>query len=259
MPATDRLLAELGEWAAAHGAMPETHRYGPGPEHEAELLLPAGERPHRVAVLLHGGFWRAAYTRSIMRALATDLVQRGWATWNVEYRRVGSGGGAAQTLADVRRAIDSLQTHRGLPETGRLLVIGHSAGGQLALGAASSPAVAAVVSLAGVCDLVSAAHLRIGENATIEFIGASPAQRPDEYALADPLQQLPTGVEVLLVHGDADSRVPVQQSRDYATAAQRVGDECELLELAGVDHFALIDPRTDAWSTVAERLPSLAG
>ncbi len=259
MPATDVLLAELAEWASVRGLMPQTHRYGPGPEHEAELLVPLAERPPRVAVLLHGGFWRAAYTRSIMRALATDLAERGWATWNVEYRRVGSGGGASQTLADVRRAIDSLQAFGGLVNTGRLLVIGHSAGGQLALCAASSPAVAAVVSLAGVCDLVSAAHQRIGDNATIEFIGASPGQRPDEYALADPLQQLPTGVEVLLVHGDADSRVPVQQSRDYATAALRAGDNCELIELAGIDHFALIDPRTEVWSTVAERLPALAG
>ncbi len=257
MSAADVLLGELGDWAAARGAVPQAHRYGPESEHEADLLLPSGEPPHRVALLLHGGFWRAAYTRSIMSALATDLADRGWATWNVEYRRVGSGGGASQTLADVRLAINALQRFRGRLDSRRLLVIGHSAGGQLALCAASSPAVAAVVSLAGVCDLVSAAHQGIGENAAIEFVGAGPEQRPDEYALADPLQQLPSGVEVLLVHGDADNRVPVQQSRDYAAAAQRAGDSCELLELEGVDHFALIDPRTAVWATAAERLPAL--
>jgi acetyl esterase/lipase len=257
--ATDGLLAELEEWAGAHGPAPHTRRYGSGPEHEADLLLGTGLEPHGVAVLLHGGFWGARYTRTIMGALAVDLAHRGWATWNVEYRRIGSGGGAQQTLADVRAAIDAVQGLDGALLTERLLVIGHSAGGQLALCAASVPAVAAVVSLAGVCDLVEAAEEGIGDDAVVRFIGAGPEQRPDEYRLADPLQRLPTGVPVLLVHGDADTRVPVQQSRDYDAAAQASGDRCELLELAGVDHFALIDPRTTVWATVADRLPVLLG
>lgn len=257
--ATDLLLAELEEWAGAHGPAPHTHRYGSGPEHQADLLLSAGLEPHGVAVLLHGGFWGARYTRTIMGALAVDLARRGWATWNVEYRRIGSGGGAQQTLADVRAAIDALRELDGALLTERLLVIGHSAGGQLALCAAAAPAVAAVVSLAGVCDLVVAAEEGIGDDAVVRFIGAGPEDRPDEYRLADPLQRLPTGVPVLLVHGDADTRVPVQQSRDYAAAAQTSGDRCELIELTGVDHFALIDPRTKVWATVADRLPALLG
>jgi acetyl esterase/lipase len=255
--ATDELLAELEDWATVHRAAPQTHRYGVGPEHEADLLVPSGARAHRVAVLLHGGFWGARYTRSIMGALAADLARRGWATWNVEYRRDGSGGGAHQTLADVGAAVDALGTLDGRLDLGRLLVIGHSAGGQLALCAARLQPVSAVVSLAGVCDLVAAADQGIGENAVVRFIGATPQQRPDDYAYSDPLAQLPTGADVLLVHGDADTRVPVQQSRDYAAAARAAGDRCELLELPGVDHLSLIDPRTSAWATVAERLPAL--
>jgi dipeptidyl aminopeptidase/acylaminoacyl peptidase len=255
---TDELLAELKDWATVHGAAPQTHRYGKGPEQEADLLVPPGEQPHRVAVLLHGGFWGARYTRSIMGALAVDLARRGWATWNIEYRRDGSGGGAHQTLADVAAAVDALRTFDGRLDAGRLLVIGHSAGGQLALCSAWLAPVAAVVSLAGVCDLVAAANQGIGENAAVRFIGATPQERPDEYALANPLARLPTGVDVLLVHGDADTRVPVEQSRDYAAAARAAGDRCELLELPGVDHLSLIDPRTSVWAAVAERLPALA-
>lgn len=254
------LLAELQEWAAAHGPAPQTRRYGSGPEHEADLLAPGkGQFPQRVAVLLHGGFWGARYTRTIMGALAVDLARRGWMTWNVEYRRIGSGGGARQTLDDVSAAIDAVRGLDGAPPPRGVLLIGHSAGGQLALCAATEPAVAAVVSLAGVCDMVAAAREGIGDHAAVRFIGADPQQWPDEYALADPLQRLPTGVNVLLVHGDADTRVPVQQSRDYAAVARAAGDRCELLELAGVDHFALIDPRTTVWATVADRLPALLG
>jgi pimeloyl-ACP methyl ester carboxylesterase len=88
-----------------------------------------------------------------------------------------------------------------------------------------------------------------------DFIGGSPAQRPGAYAVADPMQRLPTGADVLLVHGDADDRVPVKLSRRYALAAHAAGDRCELLELAGVDHFAIIDPRSSAWSEIVARLP----
>jgi acetyl esterase/lipase len=250
-------VGELTEWATATGRVPEPHVYGADAEQVADLLLPDGDGPHPLALLLHGGFWRTRFTRALMAALAADLAARGWATWNVEYRRTGSGGGVPQTLDDVRAAIRALPRLSAALEPGRILVIGHSAGGQLGLCVADEPSVAAVVSLAGVCDLRSAAVEQLGERAALEFMGAMPAGRPDAYALADPLGLLPTGVDVLLVHGDADVRVPVSQSRRYAQAARVAGDRCELLELAGVDHFALIDPRTPAWAQVAPRLPAL--
>jgi acetyl esterase/lipase len=253
------LMAELSDWTAARNRPPQTHRYGTGPNHEADLLLPTRGGPHPVVVLLHGGFWRAYFTRALMAPLALDLADRGWATWNVEYRRVGDGGGVPQTIDDVDAAVQALAGLDAPLDRTRLLVIGHSAGGQLGLCLAAMPAVAAVVSLAGVCDLRGAARERIGESAALEFTGGPPQERPEAYAIADPLSRLPAGGRVLLVHGDADDRVPVQQSRDYARAAQAVGDRCELAELAGVDHFALIDPRTDVWATIAERLDELVG
>jgi acetyl esterase/lipase len=253
----DAFLSRLSQSARAAGYEPQTHRYGEGPDHEADLMLPATGATGRLAVLLHGGFWRARYKRSIMEALGFDLVQRGWATWNVEYRRVSEGGGVPHTLDDVRLAIEALRTLDAPVDTDRVLVIGHSAGGQLALVSAPAVAVAAVVSLAGVCDLRSGARDRIGDGAVLDFLGGTPEQRPLEYAIADPLARLPADADVLLVHGELDDHVPVQQSRDYASAARAAGGRCELLELAGVEHFALIDPLTRAWAAVAERLDAL--
>ncbi len=220
----DPLLEALAGWAAAQGRPPTPHRYGPESEQVADLRLPDGAGPHPVAVLLHGGFWRAGFTRDLMAALACDLANRGWATWNVEYRRVGRGGGPIETLDDVRAAIDALTTVEPALDLTRVVVIGHSAGGQLALCGAELAAVSAVISLAGVCDLAAAAHDAIGADAAVQFVGATPEQRSDLYALADPMARLPTGTPVLLVHGDGDDRVPVDQSRTYARAAVAAGN-----------------------------------
>ncbi len=257
-PDLQALLGELADLAATAGARPRAHAYGSDPEQVADLLLPATGGPHPVAVLLHGGFWRARFTRSTMAALAVDLADRGWASWNVEYRRVGNGGGVPETLDDVRAAIRALAHVHDSLDSAHVVIVGPSAGGQLGLCVADEPSVAAVVSLAGVCDLTDAYARAIGESATLEFMGAGPAERADAYRLADPLQRIPAGVPVLLVHGDADQRVPVEQSRRYARAAAVAGDDrCELMELAGVDHFALIDPRTGTWAAIAARLETM--
>jgi acetyl esterase/lipase len=251
-------------------APPLVEAYGPGADRFGELWRPGREGPWPVVALLHGGFWRAPRTLELMRPLAADLAGRGFAAWNLEYRRVGQpGGGWPGTLQDVAAGLDHLAglAAREPLDLDRLVVAGHSAGGHLALWSAARPRLPTgapgagprvvprlVVSLAGVCDLHAGAAEAIGEGAVAEFLGAAPDQAPDRYRLASPLARLPLGARQLLVHGDADPRVPVSQSRAYAAAAAAAGDPVELVELPGVDHMAVIDPASPAWAEVARRL-----
>jgi acetyl esterase/lipase len=249
---TNSQLEELAAWAAAQDRSPQRHRYGNHPDQVAELLMPSRDGPHPVAVLLHGGFWRSRFTRSLMDALAISLGDRGWACWNVEYRR-GPGAGTT-SLRDVQAAMAKLRKLRAPLDRGRVVLIGHSAGGHLALCAAATAGARSVISLAGVCDLDAAVADGLGSGAVREFMGAAPQDAPFAYRELSPMAALPTGARVLLVHGDADDRVPITQSRDYLAAAQQAGDDCALLELPGEDHFSLIDPRTVAFRAWATRL-----
>lgn len=246
------------------------HAYGPDPAQFLELSLPAGRDPAPVAVVLHGGFWRARYGVELARPLAADLVGRGWAAVAVEYRRVGAGGGWPQTLEDVAAAVDLLPD---LPYAPRLdladvTVIGHSAGGHLAAwlagrgrlpagapGAGPRVPVTAAVLQAGVLDLVRAVEQDLGSGAVAAFLGGGPDDVPDRYAAADPVRLLPTGVPVLCVHGTGDATVPLEQSERYAQAATAAGDRVEVLPVAG-DHMAVIDPAGEAWQRTADRLPT---
>jgi pimeloyl-ACP methyl ester carboxylesterase len=223
----DNHLAELDAWAAARDPGCETVAYGEDPDQVADLRRGGGGR---TAILLHGGFWRPQWTRTTTRALAVDLALRGWTSWNVEYRRTR----LEDMLADVASA---------LGRCGPGTVVGHSAGGQLALWAALTGRAAAAVSLAGITDLARAAREGIGANAAVELAG------PDPPAHADPMRLLPLPVPALLVHGTEDDRVPVDYSRSFAAASG-----AELLELPGVGHFEVIDPRSPAWAQVVARI-----
>ena len=252
------------------GAGPRIHDYGPGPHRFLELTLPSDPGPAPVAVVLHGGFWRAAYGVELARPLAADLAARGFAAVAVEYRRVGGGGGWPETLDDVAAALDCLP---GLPDAHRLdltdvTVIGHSAGGHLAAwaagrgrlpegvpGAGPAVGVTAAVLQAGVLDLAAAYRQRLGNGAVRDFLGAGPEDAPDRYAATDPAGLLPTGAAVLCVHGAADDVVPVEQSERYAAAAAAAGDRVELRVLPG-DHMTVIDPASDAWATVGAWMAS---
>jgi pimeloyl-ACP methyl ester carboxylesterase len=225
--AHDDLLAELDAWAEARDPGCETVAYGGHGDQVADVRRGDGERN---AILLHGGFWRPEWTRSTTRALAVDLAVRGWTSWNVEYRRPG----LEDMLADVAAVLE-----RCAPGT----VIGHSAGGHLALWAAATGKAEHVVSLAGVTDLARAAREGIGGNAAVDLAGADPP------AHADPMRLLPLHARVLLVHGTDDDRVPVDYGRAFAAASG-----AELLELPGVGHFDVIDPRSAAWADVVARL-----
>jgi acetyl esterase/lipase len=238
-------------------------RYGEHPDQLANLHLPSSAGSWPVVVVVHGGFWRERWDRTTTTPLARDLAERGYLAWNVEYRRIGQeGGGWPGTLDDVAAAVDALAEVEGA-DLGRVAAVGHSAGGHLALwlAARSSPRVRvrASVSLAGVTDLERAARERVGDSAVPDLLGGAPDDVPERYAAASPAALLPLGTPQLLVHGSDDVLVPPHHSSDYAEAARASGDDVELVELAGADHFDVIDPRHQAWAAVVSRLPQLLG
>jgi acetyl esterase/lipase len=209
-----------------------------------------GANPFPVAIAIHGGYWQARYSKRIQKPTATDLVRRGVAVWNIEYRRLGNGGGWPATFDDVAAAVDLLA---GLDDSrldlDRVTVFGHSAGGQLALWAAarrhSRVRIARVCAQAGVCDMASAG------SAARELLGGSAAEVPERYAQADPMRLVPLGIPILLVHGAEDATVPVKRSRRFAEAARAAGDDVTLIEPNPGGHRTHVDPRTEAWQIAA--------
>jgi len=226
----------------------DVHRYGEHPAQVAELFEPAGES-RGVAVVIHGGFWRAAYDRHLMDDLCRDLAAGGWTAWNLEYRRLGAGGGWPATFDDVGAGT------RAAPPAERLVTIGHSAGGHLALWvAAQDMGVTHAVSQAGVVDLAEAIRLKLSSNVARELIGADPDG--ERLRLASPAELLPLGVPQLLVHGARDDIVPAQMSEAYAARALELGDPVETTILP-CGHFEHLDPREPAWLAVREWLERL--
>ena len=248
----------------------QRHFYGLDRSQFADLYLPAGHRCPGTVVLIHGGFWRSRFGADHLEGVAADLAGRGWVTWNIEYRRLGLGGGYPSTLEDAAAAIDHLVT-LAEADTDRVVAIGHSAGGHLATWAAgrgklapgapgAEPAVhlAGVISLAGVLDLGAAARQKSGNGAVIDFIGGTPSEHPDWYAVADPLSQVPIPAAVRCVHAPADDRVPFAQSVTYVAAAQAVGQDAQLREVVG-DHFSVADAAAPTWPAVIRALEELMG
>jgi acetyl esterase/lipase len=230
------------------------HSYGSHRLQAADLYVPPRGAPWPVAILVHGGSWRAKYGRWVLRLVAADLVRRGFAVWNVGYRRLGrgEGGGWPATFDDVAAAVDSLAgvaAERGDLDLEDVALVGHSAGGQLALWAASrsdsAVAIARVVALAAVCDMSKAQIAR-------DVLGGSPAEVPARYDAIDPIRLVPLPMPVLLVHGAQDRTVPVQRSREYAAAARAAGGDVELVEPPDTGHRAFVDPRSEGWRIAAE-------
>jgi acetyl esterase/lipase len=249
---------------------PVRHAYGSDPSQWAELHLPVTGAPSRgTAIVIHGGFWRSQYGADLGTPLAIDLASKGWLAWNLEYRRVGNGGGWPNTLADVAAGIDLLATLNTGLDPKKIVAIGHSAGGQLATWAAHRaklPAgvpgahpklnVTAVISQAGVLDLSTAALNQVGGTAVPDLLGGLPGQVPDRYRDASPQVQLPLAVPVHCVHDTDDEDVPFSQSVNYVNAAKRAGADAELVQVTG-GHMSLIDTTAPAWQAVLEILAKL--
>ncbi|MGK5730571.1 alpha/beta hydrolase [Streptomyces sp. URMC 124] len=243
--------------------------YGPHPSQVVDFHLPAAPSGVRVT-LLHGGFWREAYDRRHLAPLAAALAARGVEVALAEYRRVGAdgGGGWPQTLDDALRALNVRVRPGGPPS--RHVLAGHSAGGHLALCAASGvvrpPGVDAVVAVAPVADLARARELRLSGGAVDDFLGAGEHRFPGagghrfsgvggHRPQADPVLRGPARVPVTVLHGDADADVPVALSRSYAAAAMRhPGADVILQILPGVGHYAPVTPGTAACGTLLTAL-----
>ncbi len=253
----------------------------------ADGPLPEAGRGRPVVILLHGGFWKAMYTKGLMTQLAADVMDRGWAAWNLEYRRLGGipSGGWPATFDDVAAGIDHLASVAASfsLDLSRVVAVGHSAGGHLALwaaaraalppgapgapgaaGAAGVPGAAGaavrlcgVVGLAPVSDLAEAARMGLGGGAVARLMGGPPERHPERYAVADPAQLLPMGVAQVLVHGERDGAVPIALSRHYVEQAQAAGDPTVLVELPDIGHMELIDPASSAWSATVVHLRRL--
>ncbi len=266
----------------------QTLRYGPGPDQVADLRLPAGPataqagRTPVLVLLLHGGFWRAAYDRVHLGPLAAALAAESFLVCTPEYRRTGQpDGGWPGTFDDVAAAVDRLPglACSVVPSAGaqwRVILAGHSAGGHLALWsagrhrlgpgdrwhrAAAVPGaeVAGVVALAPVSDLAECYRAGLGNDAAAELLGGGPTDQPRRYTVTDPARLVPLGVPVRLVHGTADDRVPFAMSRSFTARAQAAGDDIRLAELPGGGHFDVIDPLSAAWPAVLGAFRSVAG
>nr|MCW2727221.1 alpha/beta hydrolase [Aeromicrobium sp.] len=240
----------------------ETIRYGTDPSQVAELTRPSGASKG-VVVVIHGGFWRSQYDFSLGRPLAASLAADGWTAYNIEYRRVGDGGGWPETFDDVAAAIDALADVE--IDTSTVVTLGHSAGGHLAVWAAGRPKLAgsrwadpgvvvtAAVSQAGVLDLAAATVADLGSGAVQQLMGGTV---DDRYAHADPTALIPLHVPVRCIHGRADDVVPLAQSADYVARALAAGADAELVEVDG-DHMVVIDVDSTVWRRTLEVLDAL--
>jgi acetyl esterase/lipase len=252
--------------------------YGEDSRQYGELRVPGGSGPHPVAVLIHGGCFMAAYANARdLAPMADALKDRGIASWNIEYRRVGHpGGGWPSTYRDVGRAVDQLRTLAGpnALDLDRVVIVGHSAGGHLAMWAAArarvpkeSPIfmaaplpVRGVVNLAGPVDLTANIPGYEGlcrDSVVTMLLGGTPATVPDRYAQASPIKLLPLGIPQVIVIGEHEDFVPRPLVEAYALAAAAAGDSLRLVVIPRVGHFEIASPRASTWSQVESAIRSL--
>ena len=239
--------------------------YGDRALQRGEWWIPELAGPLPTVMLVHGGFWRPRYDRSLEDAVAQDLSERGYLCWNVDY--AGSDHPWPMTLLDVAAAYDHLVTHDRV-DPARIAVVGHSAGGHLALWLASRhrlgpdatgapaphvPRPKLCVAQGAVAALGIAARLRLGDGATQTLLGGGPDDVPDRYAVADPFALLPTQVRTVLIHGTDDDAVPISVAERYVAAATAVGDDATLHRYVG-GHYEHLEPDSEAGDVLRQAL-----
>jgi acetyl esterase/lipase len=248
--------------------------YGNDPLQFADLRLPQGKGPFPLAIVIHGGCWSAQYDLAYMGNMSAALAKQGIAAWTIEYRRVGNaGGGWPGTFEDVAKAADYVrQLAKEYPlDLHRVIAVGHSAGGHLALWLAArhklpktsalySPdpiGLRGVVSLAGIADLAAAGTSTGCDDMGYQLMGGTPEQFVDRYRQGSPAEMLPLGLRQVLVHGEQDKLVPHQLSVDYVSRARQAGDPVELVSVPDAGHFELVVPTTAAWTKVNNAIHGL--
>lgn len=224
--------------------------FGTDPAQIIEVRRGASAAQRPLAVILHGGFWRPDIDRVHIRPMADAIAAAGWTVALPEYARVARN--PAPTLADLG-AILTQVAGKVEGHNGAIVLIGHSAGGHLALWASAAricPVLLGTLALAPAADLLLAHELGLGGGAVARFLGADPVSRPD----LDPRQMAGPVPATTIVHGNEDAIVPLLVSESYAQAHSQV----RLVPVGGAGHFALIDPLAAAWSTVMAELARLS-
>ncbi|MEU7571601.1 prolyl oligopeptidase family serine peptidase [Micromonospora sp. NPDC049240] len=245
-----------------------TVAYGDHPDQCADLRGPAGEGPARpLVIVVHGGFWRAEYDRTHTGPMAAALAALGHPVAQLEYRRTGRpDSGWPDPLTDVLAGVAALPGLSAAAWPGRVasappILVGHSAGGHLALYvAAHAPeTTGGVLALAPVADLAEAYRLDLDSGAVAALVGGGPADVPERYSATDPSALVPMRTRTVVMHGVLDRQVPVSMSRSWVAADRAAGGSATLIELPECEHFGLIAPGSAAWPRVVAALRSLHG
>ena len=250
--------------------------YGDDSLQFGDLRVPDGPGPHPVLVVIHGGCWSARFNLDHLDLFLDAFRREGVASWSIEYRRVGDGGGGwPGTFDDVARGVDYVRTlaRDHSLDLGRAVILGHSAGGHLALWTAARTGLPAehrwhpeqpvpwrgVVSLAGVGDLAAALEDGICGTIIERLMGGTPETTPNRYTLVSPVERIPLGVRQMLISGALDGIVPVGGVRAYAETARAAGDTVRVVVVPGAGHFEVVTPTTGAWPAVRDAVRALIG
>lgn len=234
-------------------------KYGNDKYQEGDLYIPA-KKPIALICFFHGGFWQMPYDREQLTPISVHFVKKGFAVWNIEYRRIGaSGGGWRGTFDDANASINHLARLKekyDLLDESKTVIMGHSAGGHLAIWYAKQVETKpyAVVGLAPITDLEKVFGTQEGNKAISALLNGPPDEHPERYAQHSPMRMLPIGVRQLIIHGDRDEYLPVEWTRSYVTYARGAGDAIDYIEVSNGGHMDYLDPNSEAVSRLRDWL-----